>query len=67
MSNDPHSEDLPLVPLSLAAQRLGVSWASAWRLVLTGRLTGRKVRGRWMLTESSLSRVSAQLSDERER
>ena len=60
-------EDVALVPLSMGAQRLGMSWASAWRLVLTGRLKGQKVRGRWMLTEASLTNVAAQLAADRER
>ena len=43
--------------LSDAAQRLGISWARAWRLVLTGELEGRKRQGRWYVSERTLANV----------
>jgi hypothetical protein len=52
-----HSTDHE-VPLTEAAQKLGISWQRAWRLVLTGRLTGRKIGGRWFVTTESLATVS---------
>lgn len=33
------------ISLSDAAQRLGMSWGRAWRLVLTGKLRGTKREG----------------------
>lgn len=36
------------------ASRLGVSWNQAWRLVLTGVLTGTKVAGHWRVDEASV-------------
>lgn len=42
------------IPLAVAAQRLGVSWATAWKLVLTGDLVGKRVRGRWVVAPESL-------------
>jgi hypothetical protein len=42
------------VPLALAAQSAGLSWAQAWRLVLRGELEGRKAKGRWVVTRASL-------------
>lgn len=42
------------VPLAQAAKRLGLSWGQAWRLLLTGRLCGEKVSGRWFVTGESV-------------
>lgn len=42
------------IPLALAAQSAGLSWAQAWRLVLRGELEGRKAGGRWVVTRASL-------------
>jgi hypothetical protein len=42
------------VPLSVAAHRLGVSWAAAWKLVLTGDLDGERVGGRWVVSSASV-------------
>ncbi len=36
------------------ASRLCISWNQAWRLVLTGTLTGTKVAGRWLVQEASV-------------
>lgn len=49
------------LPLSAAAQRLGVSWQRAWRMVLTGELVGRQVAGRWLVDEASIDRCGKQL------
>jgi hypothetical protein len=45
------------IPLALAAQRLGVSWTRAWRLVLTGQLEGSKIGGRWVVSAASIERA----------
>ena len=66
MSEASAGTDVATVPLSIGAQRLGLSWTSTWRLVLTGELEGEKVHGRWLLTESSLRRLCARLTAERE-
>lgn len=42
------------IPLALAAQSASLSWAQAWRLVLSGELEGRKVKGRWVIARASL-------------
>jgi hypothetical protein len=42
------------ITLPQAAREIGISWASAWRLLLTGRLEGRLLHGRWIVTRSSL-------------
>lgn len=49
------------VPLSAAAQRLGISWQRAWRMVLTGELVGRQVAGRWLVDEATIERCGEQL------
>ncbi|MHC4089801.1 MAG: hypothetical protein ACYSVY_05910 [Planctomycetota bacterium] len=49
------------VPLSIAAQRLGLSWERAWRLVLQGRIRGRKVSGRWMVSWPDTERLADEL------
>ena len=47
------------IPLADAAMRLGVSWSAAWRLLLTGKLQGRKEGGRWIVDADSLERAKA--------
>ncbi len=47
------------VPLTVAAQRLGISWPRAWRLVLTGALAGFKRDGRWFVAAASLDALIA--------
>jgi len=49
------------VPLPLAAQRLGMSWAAAWKLVLTGELIARRVNARWLVDERSIVRCKNRL------
>lgn len=50
------------VPLAEAAQRLGMSWQRAWRLVLTGELEGIRQQGRWLVGEASIRRQLAALT-----
>ena len=45
------------LPLVEAAMKLGLSYGQAWRMLLTGRLDGRKVRGRWVVSGASLEQV----------
>ena len=59
-----NSEQIPLVE---AARRLQISWASAWRALLVGRLDGEKIRGRWFVTRASVKYLAAQREGERER
>lgn len=40
--------------LEVAADRLSVSYKTAWRLVRDGALGAFKVRGRWFLRDSDL-------------
>lgn len=48
------------VPLADAAQRLGVSWPSAWRLALTGEIDAVKNdAGRWYASVESIDRLIA--------
>lgn len=42
------------ISLSEAAKELGVSWAVAWRLLLQGKLLGRKVGQNWRVDERSV-------------
>ena len=47
--------------LADAAQRLSLSWAQTWRLVLTGRLEGiRLPTGRWAVTRDSIARFKSE-------
>jgi hypothetical protein len=52
------------VPLSIAAQRLAVSWERAWRLVLQGRIRGRKVNGRWLVSWPDTERLAEELDQD---
>jgi hypothetical protein len=47
-------DQVEALPLAEAAQFLRVSWPRAWRLMLMGRLDGRKVGGRWFITTASI-------------
>lgn len=47
--------DSTSIPLSEAAFRLKKSWTQAWRLVLTGELSGTKIGGRWYVTVDSVN------------
>ncbi len=50
------SEELTL---PLACQELGVSWRTGHSLLLQGKLAGRQVRGRWLVTRASVLRYKA--------
>lgn len=43
------------IGLAEAAQRLGISWQRAWRLVLTGALDGHQRDGRWYVHVESVA------------
>lgn len=43
-----------VIPLTEAAQRIGISWERAWRLLLQGVLRGEKRSGRWFVSESTV-------------
>ena len=47
------------VGLADAALALGVSWGAAWRLLLIGRLDGRKDGRTWKVTRTSVERLRA--------
>lgn len=53
------------IPLADAAHRLGLSWGQAWRFLLQGKLEGRKVGGRWMVTRTSVVRLAGALGTQR--
>lgn len=57
------AEVLVEVPLVDAALRLGVSWDRAWRLLLTGRLEGRKDGRRWVVSAESVERLRKALHE----
>ena len=42
------------VPLSVAAQALGMSYLQAYNALLVGRLQGRRSKGRWLVTTECL-------------
>ena len=46
----------PNLPLADACQRLGLSHAAGYRLMLQGRLAGVRVGGRWHVDLASLER-----------
>ena len=48
------------IPLSQAAQRLSLSWPRAWRLMLEGKITGRKIDGHWQVREADVERLVLQ-------
>ena len=43
------------IPLIEAAQRLGLSYNQALRLVLIGQLDGRRSNGRWLVDAQSVA------------
>lgn len=47
------------LPLSIAAQRLGLSWSQTWRLVLIDRLPARRIGGRWLVSGDGLMALEA--------
>ena len=56
----PESPEIDGVPLTLAAQRLAVSYAVAWRLVLVGQLRGEKTAHGWRVDPASLASMIVQ-------
>lgn len=50
-----------VMPLSLAAARLGVRWARAWDLLLRGDLVGEKQGARWYVTSRSVETMRKKL------
>lgn len=52
-------EDATEVTLTEAAHSLGVSWAAAWKLVLTRDLSGRKAGNRWLVSKKSIEAYRA--------
>jgi hypothetical protein len=44
-----HQKTSEMIGLAEAAQRLGLPYQDAHRLLLTGRLRGEKRRGRWFV------------------
>jgi len=55
------TETKQYIPLALAAQRLGVPWGTAHRYVLTGKLTGHFIAGRWQIEQDSLNNLLGQM------
>ena len=53
------------IPLADAAHRLGLSWGQAWRFLLQGKLEGRKVGGRWMVTRTSVAHLAGSVRTQR--
>lgn len=53
--------------LSEAAHELGLSWAAAWRLMLTGKLRGRResTSGRWKVVRASVEELKQRQAAER--
>jgi hypothetical protein len=49
------------VPITVAAQRLGMSWERVWRRVLNGDLHGEKVGNRWLVSTASLDAAEREL------
>jgi hypothetical protein len=55
------------ISLTDAAQRLGISWGRAWRLILTGKIAGVKREGRWFVNELSVEEMESSESASSER
>lgn len=53
------------IGLAEAAQRLGISWQRAWRLVLTGELHGNQRGGRWFVRTDSIAQREALTANDR--
>ena len=49
-----------MIPLTDGAQRLSMSWDRAWRAMLNGRLEGKKLRGHWFVTVTSVESWAAE-------
>lgn len=50
-------EGVKEIDITEAAQRLRFSWHRAWRAVLTGRLTARRVGRSWRVDAASVERL----------
>lgn len=50
------------IPLSLAAYELRKPWRTCYDWLLSGKLEGRKIRGRWVVDVASVHRVQAELT-----
>lgn len=48
------TDDMREIPLVEAAHLLGLSWAAAWRLMLTGQLVGNRRNGKWFVNRESV-------------
>ena len=53
----PMTGEVRRIPLTEAAQRLGMSYNKAWNAVLSGTLDGKKEEGRWVVSEDSVKRA----------
>ena len=49
------------VELTIAAQRLAISWERARRAVLTGKLVGKKRDGLWFVSAASVDKYEQEL------
>lgn len=49
------------ITLAEAARRLHKSWGQAWRLLLQGKLDGRKVGNHWIVTTRSVERFGTRM------
>ena len=49
-----------LVPLALAAQRIGISRERLLRRVIAGKMEGVQVAGRWLVAVATLERLEQQ-------
>lgn len=47
------------IPLSEVAFRIGKPWRASWDLVLSRKIEGRKVDGRWMVNAESVEKYLA--------
>ncbi len=53
------AKEIKSVPLSRAAQVLGLAWPKAWALVHTGELQAEQIGGRWYVNADSLVSAKA--------
>ncbi|MGI9076840.1 MAG: hypothetical protein ACR2G6_05830 [Gemmatimonadaceae bacterium] len=54
---------LKSIPLSRAAQALGVAWPKAWAMMLKGELRAEQIGGRWFVDPDSLASAQAARSE----
>lgn len=60
---DDRMAEKKMIPLADAAKRLGISWERAWRLVLNGKLEGRRSGRSWMVSTKSIRKLAAPSKD----